>query len=115
MLQLFPFQEEEVTRLDHIDERFHFTYRISGGMFGGGGQAIIKFANVHFNTISDAKVNEVFSGDDQYLYSFDVLRNPYLFKIVTPPYYLGLPCYPATPGCYLHILCSYSRNNYILS
>jgi hypothetical protein len=69
-----------------------------GAVFAGSTTALLEFANIHFNTINDAKINKVFSGDDQYLYAFDFIRNPHLFKLVTPPYYFGGACYPVLPG-----------------
>ena len=74
------------------------TYRVSGALFAGSIKALLEFADIHFNTINDAKTNKVFSGDDQYLYSFDIIRNPHLFKLISTPFYFGSACIPMLPG-----------------
>ena len=108
--QLFPFEDDEIYRPDYIDERFHLKYRICGALFAGTTKTLIEFANIHFNTLNDAKINHVFSGDDQYIYAFDILRYPDLFKLVQPPYYFGCPCYPYLPGNPWFFLAFYLSN-----
>ena len=107
LFQLFDFQDEELQKPHQIDERFHFTYRIAGSSFGGPAELLLQFADIHYNTLSDAYVNYVFRGDDQYLFAFDYIRNPSIFKLIKPPYEWGYSCYPIPPG-YLSSLNNYN-------
>jgi hypothetical protein len=83
-LMVDDFRKKETKNISRIDERFMFKARIGGGVFAGGITALRKFAQLHLQTIREAKSLNVFAGKDQSLFAFEILRHPELFDLVRP-------------------------------
>jgi glycosyltransferase involved in cell wall biosynthesis len=81
-LEVEPFTAAERRGVAKIDERFRFVNRIGGTMFGGGKELLLRFANLYFNLLTEAKREGVFAGKDQSMYAFAILREPSLFWTV---------------------------------
>jgi hypothetical protein len=58
--------------------------RIGGGHFAGSGSALLNFADLFKNIISEFQKAGVFFGKDQSLFAYLNIRHPYLFDPIVP-------------------------------
>ena len=81
-LQLNPFSSLELENIDQADNRFLYTIRIGGGIFGGRSDILLKFSALYDNVLKEFDDSGIFKGKDQNLFSFIIIRNPDMFNII---------------------------------
>ena len=85
-LQIYPFANKEKASLYPVDERFRNVTRVGASSFAGGKISLLRFRELYFSILLEAKRLGVFSGKDQNLQAFLILRHPELFSTVAAIY-----------------------------
>lgn len=82
IVMVCPFEDSEMINVDKVDDRFKYPVIRLGGTFGGDCQSLVEFSRIHHDIIDEFKKEKCFSGQDQSLYAFAVVRNPKLFNLI---------------------------------
>lgn len=81
-LQIQDITSEEEKNIYNADNRFLYNSKFGGGIFSGNSGVLNKFKDLYLEMIYEFDEKNLFKGKDQTLFTFIILRNPSLFRIV---------------------------------